>query len=498
VAPDRFEISTELRHTLRVLRRQAWIIVLCVVVAAGVAYAVAAHKRPVYKATAQLLIQADSSPLSLPNTPSIVQDPTRARATALALVTIPGVAARAYAQAHARDTAASVATSSPGDSDIVQITASDHYRQEAAAVANAFANQYIEFRSQANAARFRSAAAVIRSKLTQVTAASAGHPTTPAHQLDVGLLRSQINRLNLEADTQTGDAQLIQQADVPGGAAPDHPIRYGLLGALFGLLLGLALAFLRERLQNRIAREEDLADLAPGIPVIGYVPGARGRGGLAHVGEGIQSLATSLDAISPNGAGRSLLVTSATAQDGKSTTAVNLALALGERQESVLLVEADLRRPKLASMTELDKRRPGLSGVLAGKATLADARQEASFEPARGSSGQPHVALRGDLPVVAAGPSSQKPHTLINERSVAALLSGAREQAENVVVDGPPIGVVADMLPFARQVDGVVVVVRLDHTRPRQLRRLVAQLKTAGVTPLGMVVIGAESPDYYS
>ncbi len=493
MATDRLEIASELRHTLQVLQRGWWMIALCVVVAAAVAYAVAAGKPSEYQASAQLLIQPDASAVSLPNAPGTVVDPTRARATALQLVTIPQVAQRVATRYHRRDLSASLSTSSSGDSDVVSVNASDRYPQEAAALANAYAGAYIAFRRQVNQARYLEAAAVIRNRLAHVQGG------TPGGQQNMALLRDQINRLNLLADTQTGDAQLVQPAGVPFAAAPDHRVRYGLLGAIFGLIVGVGLAFLRDRVRGRIHREEELAELAPGIPIIGYVPGARGRGALELMGDGIQDLCTSLQTLSPNGNGNghSLLVTSATAQDGKSTTALNLALALEQRQESVLLVEADLRRPKLSSIVPLDGRRPGLSRVLAGKSALPDARQTVSFEPARGPGGAPFIALRGELPVIAAGHVSQKPQVLISERSVGTLLSGARQHADHVVVDGPPIGMVADMLPFARQVDGVIAVVRLGHTRPRELRRMLNQLQTASVKPLGLVVVGAEPTPYY-
>ena len=498
---DRFEISAEIRRTLHVVRRGWWIVAACVVVAAAVAYAVAARKADVYQASAQLLIQPDASAVSLPNAPGTVVDPTRARATALQLVTIGQVAERVAYRLHPRDPGASVTTASSGDSDVVSVNASDRYPKEAAALANAYAASYIAFRRQVNQARYLEAAAVIRNRLAHV------HGNTQAAQQNASLLHDQINRLNLLADTQAGDAQLVQPASVPFAAAPNHRLRYALVGALFGLIVGLGLAFLRDRLQGRISREEDLADLAPGVPVIGYVPGARGRAALELIGDGIQDLCTSLQTLglsaasngngNGRGGGRSILVTSATAQDGKSTTALNLALALEQREESVLLVEADLRRPKLSTIAPFDARRPGLSKVLTGKSELPDARQMVSFEPARGTAGAPFVALSGELPVVAAGRASQKPQVIISERSVEELLTRARQHADHVVIDGPPIGMVADMLPFARQVDGVLAVVRLGHTRPRELRRMLNLLQTAGVKPMGLVVVGAEPTPYY-
>jgi succinoglycan biosynthesis transport protein ExoP len=505
---ERPEIAQEIRQVLRVLRRQAWIILLCVIVGGGVAYGLAARKKQVYQASAQLLIQAYSPDLALPNTPALFSDPTRARATAAQLITSSQVGRRVLAALHLSSVSASVSTSFSGDSDVISINVQDRSAQEAALLANAFAAQYVAFRRGTNAARFLAAATAIEAKLAREKVvlppahpkqgATRGlSPALLAHDQALGLLHDQARRLRLYAATQTGDAQIVQRAGVPGAQLPGHKVRDGLLGAGFGLLLGLALAFLREKLSDRITREDDLATIAPDLPVIGYIPSGRSRRWTAVIGEGFHNLSAGLGSIPSGGGGRSILVTSAMAEDGKSTTAVNLALALGERQESVLLVDADLRRPKVSDGSNLNAQTPGLSGILGGMQSFDDAVERATFEPTRGSADGPRIALNGELRLIPAGGPAARPQTLFNERSVERFVTGVRALAQNVIIDGPPLGLVADMLPVAKKVDGVLVVVRLDHTRPRPLKRLLKQLSNAGVKPIGLVVIGAETGEYY-
>jgi polysaccharide biosynthesis transport protein len=504
---ERLDIASEFRRIVRVLRRQAPIIVICVLVAGGVAYALADRKKPVYEASAQLLITAYSPDLSLPNAPALFSDPTRGLATALQLVTGPQVAQRVFAQLHLRTTSATkISASSAGDSDVLFVTVQDRNAQEAALLANAYASQYVAFRRDTNAGRYLAAAQLIVTQLATdkviKPTSTGGHvqPLTPAqvaHNIAIGVLRDQARRLRLYAATQTGDAQIVQPAGVARAAVPTHKIRYAGLGGLFGALLGLALAFLREQFNDRITREEELEELAPELDVIGYIAGGRGRRSATVAGEGFHNLAANLDSLLPAGQSRAILITSPSAQDGKSTTAVNLALALAERQDSVLLIEADLRRPKISERLSLNAHKAGVAEVLAGQRTLVESVERVSFSPTKSSADGPRVVLTGELPVVFAGGDSARPHALINDRTSTELLRSAREQAQSVIIDGPPLGVVADMLPVAKRSDGVIVVVRLNQTRPRDLGRMLKQLESAQVKPLGVVILGAETGEYY-
>jgi Mrp family chromosome partitioning ATPase len=103
----------------------------------------------------------------------------------------------------------------------------------------------------------------------------------------------------------------------------------------------------------------------------------------------------------------------------------------------------------------------------------------------------PSVALEGDLAIVPAGPPAANVQLLLSDRSLGALLESSRERSEVVIFDGPPVGSFADMLPLAKEVDGVIVVVRLYYSRKDQLRRFAAQLTNAGIAPVGVAVLGA-------
>jgi Mrp family chromosome partitioning ATPase len=107
--------------------------------------------------------------------------------------------------------------------------------------------------------------------------------------------------------------------------------------------------------------------------------------------------------------------------------------------------------------------------------------------------------VRGDVAVLPAGRTTVPPQKLITDETVMRLLDQARDAGRPVVVDGPPLGLFGDMLPVARRVDAVVLVVRLYHSRRRSLQTLMRQLASAGVEPLGVVVLGgkAREQSYY-
>ena len=234
-----------------------------------------------------------------------------------------------------------------------------------------------------------------------------------------------------------------------------------------------------------------------GVPVLGYIPSGRSRRTNHRVAEGYHNLTTSVRGLASDGGPRTILITSAEKQDGKTSTAMNLALDLAERDANPLYVEADMRRPALARAADVEAPAGGLRAVLSGTSSLEEELGTATFDPGRRSRGAPRVALGGRLDVLPAGEGTQQPQTILGDRSASALLGRARERAGYVVVDGPPLGVVSDMLPLAKRVDAVIVVVRLGQTRSRRLRRLLEQLANADVIPTGIVVIGAETGEYY-
>jgi receptor protein-tyrosine kinase len=266
---------------------------------------------------------------------------------------------------------------------------------------------------------------------------------------------------------------------------------------IFGLLLGLALAVLRDKLDRRVKNEEHIRELLPDVPIIGVIPKRRrGAKGQALVSEGFHNLQTNVGLVSPNGHARTLLITSASPGDGKSTVTANLALAMSAHGRSPIIIEADLRRPSLSAALGIEGE-GGVSRILTGDATMEGSLRRATVEPSKNGQG-PNLSMAGEISLVPAGPVPPNPQLLLNERRLETLLAQARTQGDTVIVDGPPIGLFSDMLPVAKRVDGVIVAIRLYHSRRDAIKRFLEQLDNVHVKPIGVVLlgVGVDTTDY--
>lgn len=196
------------------------------------------------------------------------------------------------------------------------------------------------------------------------------------------------------------------------------------------------------------------------------------------VSEAYKVLRTNLKFSFPDdGQGKVIGVTSAVQSEGKSTTACNVAYALAEEQEKVLLLEADLRRPTLAAKLAV-ARRPGLSNLLVNRDSQEDAVQRSSYAP------NVDMITSGDVP--------PNPSELLGSDQMAELLSELRKKYRYIVADLPPVTVVSDAMAISKSLDGVVVVVREDVSDRKQLDETMRQLNMADVRVLGFVYHSAE------
>lgn len=174
---------------------------------------------------------------------------------------------------------------------------------------------------------------------------------------------------------------------------------------------------------------------------------------------------------------RTLVVTSAEPQDGKSTTAVNLAVALAEQGLRVLLAEADQRRPVLHRVLRAE-RAPGLSDILSGRAVVAEALR--------------HVPLpehaTGQLDFLPGGRAVPNPAELAGSAAMRMLLADLAARYDAVVLDTPPLSMVTDGAVTGTLVDGVIVVARMGKTNRDSLRRAVDELRAVGAPVVGLVL----------
>jgi capsular exopolysaccharide synthesis family protein len=272
-----------------------------------------------------------------------------------------------------------------------------------------------------------------------------------------------------------------------------RPVRNLGIAAVLGLLVGLGAAVLRELLDTTVKSPEALQQLAA-APVIGSLPydagvksnplNLNGTGHSARA-EALRQLRTNLQYVDVDKPVKTLVVTSAMPGEGKSSTACGLAMLCAENGRRVLIMDADLRRPRVADYLGMEGG-VGLTTVLAGQATLDDVLQP----------------FGEHLSVLPSGFLPPNPSELLGSHHMAALLADLRERFDMVVVDCPPLLPVTDAAVVAAQADGALLLARAGETTNAQITTAVKALHAVDARLLGCVlnmlaVKGADSYYYY-
>lgn len=484
---ERRDFASNLRDTLRILRAQWWLVALCALVAAAAGFAWGHTRDATYESHARVLVVQPNAAAGLGAGQPFL-DPTRERATDLQLVTSPVVARRVVRDLKLKHASpgqllAGVTATANGDSNVIDIGYSAGKAGKTSAIVNAFADEFVAFRRATDTKRYAAAQATVRKRLAALRRGG-------VNGSEVTQLKTQARQLALLGSLQTGGAQVVQRAAGPGAESASDTRRLTIITALIGLLLGLALAFLRDRLDPVLRDEDAVRAAAPGVPILATIP-RPGRRNRWIAGEGFHNLQVSVDSMSPHGRVASLLVTGTSPGEGKSTTAANLAAAMAGKRRNVAVFEADLRRPGLSRRFGLNGE-PGVANVLQGKAVLQDIVGSATVTPSRARTG-PELCLAGKFAFVPAGPVKGDPRALLDEAALVDLVDGVQQGTDTVIIDGPPISMFSDVVPLAQRVDGVVLAVRLHHTQRAALERLLDRLATASIRPMGIVVLGAEN-----
>ena len=254
------------------------------------------------------------------------------------------------------------------------------------------------------------------------------------------------------------------------------------LGATLGLLLGVGAAFLRNARDTSVRSARRVEELT-GAPVLSSVVADRDSRRHpvtlgAHPGslqvEAYRKLRTNLQFLEPGKPHRVIVVTSATVGEGKSTTACNLALALADAGNRVVLIDVNLRRPQVEQYLQINPT-AGVVNVLAGRI------------PLRRAVGR---WVEGGLDVLTAGPVPFNPSELLASRATAALLDEVRHHYDFVILDTPALLPVTDAATVAARADGVVLVVRYGRTVEEQVSAAVTALDAVKAPLLGVVLIG--------
>ncbi len=272
---------------------------------------------------------------------------------------------------------------------------------------------------------------------------------------------------------------VVDRPELPVVPSTPKTTRNVQLGVLLGLLAGACVAVARTRLDRSVRDPETLGELA-GAPVIGIIlrdPVLEKRHvfnvtSLSPAAEGYRRLRTNLQFIDVDTPPRTIMVSSAIPGEGKTTLTLNLALALVEAGRQVVVVEGDLRRPRVTRYLDMVSG-VGLTNVLAGTAELHEVLQR---------------YRDGGLSVLASGPLPFNPSQLLASTHMKSLMEELLTKNDFVLIDAPPVLPVADATSLAVVADGVLLSVRYGSTRKDLVRRAAATLEQVGARTLGVVL----------
>lgn len=439
----------ELHDYLRVARKRWRAIASATVALLAVAALVTVLTPPTYQVTTRLFVSTSSGDTSTDLLQGSSFSQNRVKSYADVLIS-PAVLTPVIQQlgldVRPQDLASQLSAEVPLDTVLIDLTVSDHSPKQAVSIANAIGSQFVK-----------------TVKRLETVKPGQGSPVK---------------------------VSIIAKPSLPESPVRPKPVRNLILGLICGLLIGCGLALLRDLLDTRIKGEPDCRSVTPATVIggVAYDSDASNHPLVVqtdpHSGraEAFRSLRTNLKYVDAANHPRSIVFTSSVPNEGKTTTAANLATTIAAGGSKVCIVEADLRRPRLLSYMGLEGG-VGLTTVLIGQAVLTDVLQEF-----------------GGMSVLGAGHVPPNPSELLGSNAMRDILRELEQRFDVVVIDAPPLLPVTDAAVLSTIADGTVMVVGVGSTRREQLAASVTALEHVKANVLGLVLnkLPVKGPDSYN
>ncbi len=502
-------------RAVRILKRGWWIILLTTVAVAGAAFYQASRQEALYSASAQVLLKYQnlaSGLTGIQDLSTVYQDPQRVAQTQTQIAMSPDVANRVVETAGIPGLTpgaflGSANVTAATDSDILNFNITYGDAGTAAKLATIHAREFIQHRRELDTASIIAARKELRGRIDELN--GTGFRGSP---LVARLVENEQALRTMEA-LQTANASLLRPAS---GAAQIQPRtkRAVVLGVMLGLMLGIGLAFTRDALDTRVRSATEIGDKLQTtlLARIAAPPRKlRRKNRLVMVAsphsadaEAFRMLRANLEFVNLDRGARSIMVTSALEQEGKSTTVANLAVALARAGQNVALVDLDLRRPAIASFFGIRYSDPGVTNIVVGSSTLEQSLVEVARAPSGGvdmthvdGNGVGSNGSGGVLKVLPSGRIPPNPGEVIKAKRLTAALEQLTRSFDFVLIDTPPLLSVGDAMALSSHVDAMITVARLRMLRRPVLAELARALETCATIKLGVVVTGAETEPGY-
>ena len=489
---------------LTIVRRYKWLIIATTLVVPAVAYVLSVQQTKIYRASSDVLLNRQdlgSVLTGIPTTDTITE-PERYARTQAALARVPGVASLALKRAHVSsmqpwELLATSSVTPQQSTNLLTFAVDDRNPALATQLATAYASAFTKYKLRMDTTSLSRANRELQGRLNELR--RTGGSDTDAYR---ELLQKSQDLRTLEL--LQAPASVVRVATSADQVAP-RPVRNAVLGMALGLMLGLGAAIFLNAVDRRIRDAEEI-ERELQIPLLARLPEPhRGNerltildGPADEMTEAVGRLRTSFDFANAEPQAKVVMATSASANEGKSTTIANLAIALARTGRHVVLVDLDLRRPSIARLFHLPDA-GGATDVATGNAELAAVAHSVNTAPLR-----PRVTPIRDaetsarsLQVVTAGKTRVDPGGFVETAGLTEFLHLLRQQAEIILIDAPPLLAAGDAMALTGKVDAILLVNRLGTLKRPTLHELVRTLRRSPAPLLGFVATGAELDEGY-
>jgi capsular exopolysaccharide synthesis family protein len=467
------QTDSDPRDFFRMLWRRKWVILLCVILIPLAAYIYSDRLTKSFQSSVIVQVQNTATDAGL----FVDQDlPTGSANTAkiAALVGTSGVADEASRLMGEPPGSVRGAITATDDekTGFITITANAGSGERAAEIANAVARALRVTRRDAGIKRVDASIMNVEKELAKLP---------PGEELQRSQLSERLQGLRALRAAQSENTQVVERAGVPASPISPNPKRNAILALVLALLVAAGAVALAERLDRRLHDSRDVERLT-GTPLLAQIPSSAFPGAAPDPQLPIvfQTLRDSLTYFNVDQRLASLLVISPLKGDGKTSVSTNLAVAFARAGKQVILVDADLRSPQVATRMGTPVS-PGLSEVISGNGDIQDSLFE--IEP-----------FGPYLRVLPGGSIPPNPSEMLGSARMSTILAELSEMSDLVVIDTAPVLVVSDAFPLFEQVAGIVGVSRLEQTAREAITRAIEIASSAGGRVLGMVATGAKQP----
>lgn len=475
------EKEIDLREYWELIWRRRWLVLVFTFLAALIAFVVNFIQDPVYEAKTTVLFESQGGVNQLLESAGVLV-PRQGIQTQAKLVESRAVIERAAANLgmdkNGADTVrGSISVSVIRGTDLIEIKARANSPEEAKKRADATAQAFVDYGVEEQARAVEQEIRYMEGQLEKLRREVAD----PEIYSRLAAIRTELELTRAVRGANT--LRIVDKADLPTTPVGPRTQLNTLLGLLTGLMLGTMVAFGMGYFDRTLRSESEIRRRFD-LPILGRLPYSPQNSVIlkdnpgSGLAEAFRLLATNLSFVSPDHPLKSILVTSPGAGEGKTTVSLNLAEALSWQGKRVVVVECDLRRPRLARRLTLPRDK-GLSLL------LASAEQ--------GAKNGEHIFEVEGISVLPAGVIPPSPVELLSSQKMRQLLSNLGAQYDFIVIDTPPMLGVADALVLAPLVEGVMLVVDLGTTRWDATEDTLLAFKQSGIKLLGLTVNGIRS-----